>query len=180
MNVLGQQVLDSAECASAGDIYAKMLGWQRILEDLRQTDKALQAEYEKIDAKIKNECDKIGKDIAIYLDVSGSRYIASELGAALQKEGCGCSIAESVGKASYVITVKAKLNLCKKADFGEVYCYTSANVSVKNAKTNKNFPVQVPEAMGAWIQGDTKKATEESFMELTENIAKELLKEIKK
>jgi len=51
---------------------------------------------------------------------------------------------------------------------------------VKNAKTKKNIPVQVPEAVGAWVQGNTKMATEDSFMKLTESIAKELLKEIKK
>jgi hypothetical protein len=117
---------------------------------------------------------------AIHLSVSGSEYIAEELGAALQKAECNCSIVQNISEADYAISVKAKPNRCGKPEYGLVYCFTNATVSVKNSKTNKNIPVQIPEASAGWPSHEPKRAVEESYRELTESIAKELSKEIRK
>ncbi|MDR1830331.1 MAG: hypothetical protein LBQ76_06120 [Candidatus Fibromonas sp.] len=117
---------------------------------------------------------------AIYLDISGSEYLAEKLGAVMQEKGCNCFIAENADEANYTITVNAKLNRCNQADFGEVYCFANANVSMRNPKTKKNISVEIPEAKGAWVNGNSEKATEESFKELAANIAQKLVKEMEK
>jgi len=66
LNAFEQQAVNSAKCTGVEEIYAKMRGWQRILEILNQMNKAQQEEYERIDAKIKKECDEMGK--GIFLD----------------------------------------------------------------------------------------------------------------
>jgi len=76
--------------------------------------------------------------------------------------------------------VKAKFSRCNKADFEQVYCWANASVSVFNSKTKKNISLKIPEAKGGWTEGNTEKATEESFKNLTENIAQQLIKEMEK
>jgi len=116
----------------------------------------------------------------IYLDVSGSKYVTDELPAMLQEKGCNCSIAENASEADYAITAKARLSRCNKAAHGQVYCWTNASVSVFNSKTKKKATVKIPEAKGGWTEGDAEKAKEESFKNLTENLAQQLLKEMEK
>jgi len=118
--------------------------------------------------------------IAIHLNISGSEYLTDKLAAVMQEKGCNCSIAANANEADYAITIKAKLSRCNKADFGEVYCYANANVSVINSKTKKNISIEIPEAKGTWSNGNSEKATEESFKELAANIAKKLVKDIEK
>ena len=117
---------------------------------------------------------------AIYLDINGSEYLTEKLGAVMQEKGCNCSITENADEADYTITVNAKLNRCNQADFGEVYCFANANISMRNSKTKKNISVEVSEAKGAWVNGNSEKATEESFKELAANIAQKLVKEMEK
>jgi len=116
----------------------------------------------------------------IYLEVSGSEYVANELSAVLQEKGCNCSVAETAAEADYAITVKATLSRCNKAANEQVYCWANATVSVFNSKTKKKTSVKIPEAKGGWTEGNTEKATEESFKNLTENLAQQLLKEMEK
>jgi len=116
----------------------------------------------------------------IYLNVSGSEYVRDELPAVLQEKGCNCSIAETEAEADYAITVKAILSRCNKAANEQVYCWANATVSVFNSKTKKKSSIKIPEAKGGWTDGDTEKATEESFKSLTENLAQQLLKEMEK
>jgi len=116
----------------------------------------------------------------IYLYMTGSEYVAEELPAMMQEKGCNCSISEKETEADYVITVKAKFSRCNKADFEQVYCWANASVSVFNSKTKKNISLKIPEAKGGWTEGNTEKATEESFKNLTENIAQQLIKEMEK
>jgi len=117
---------------------------------------------------------------SIYLNVSGSEYVRDELPAVLQEKGCNCSIAETEAEADYAITVKTILSRCNKAANEQVYCWANATVSVFNSKTKKKASVKIPEAKGGWTEGDTEKATEESFKSLTENLAQQLLKEMEK
>ena len=117
---------------------------------------------------------------SIYLSVSGSEYVAGELPAIMQEKGCNCSISETAAEADYAITVKAKFNRCNKADFEQVYCWANASVSVFNSKTKKNISLKIPQAKGGWTEGNTEKATEESFKNLTENLAQQLIKEMEK
>jgi hypothetical protein len=116
----------------------------------------------------------------IYLYMTGSEYVAEELPAMMQEKGCNCSITERETEADYVITVKAKFSRCNKADFEQVYCWANASVSMFNSKTKKNISIKIPEAKGGWTEGNTEKATEESFKSLTENIAQQLIKEMEK
>ncbi len=169
-------------CENINDLYHKRIkGRERILERLGQMDKAKQKEYDDLYEKIKKECDEIGKGITIYLDVSGSEYVAEELGAVLQENGCNCSIAENSGAADYTITVKAKLNYCNPPNnFEQVFCFASANVSIRNAITKKDIPVKIPEMNGGWTNGNTERAKRETFKRLTESIASKLVKEIEK
>jgi len=118
--------------------------------------------------------------VGIYLNVSGSEYVRDELPAVLQEKGCNCSITETEAEADYAITVKAILSRCNKAAYEQVYCWANATVSVFNSKTKKKASVKIPEAKGGWTEGDTAKATEESFKNLTENLAQQLLKEMEK
>jgi len=117
---------------------------------------------------------------SIYLNVSGSEYVRDELPAMMQEKGCNCSIAETEAEADYAITVKALLSRCNKAANEQVYCWANATVSVFNSKTKKKTNVKIPEAKGGWTEGDTAKATEESFKVLTENLAQQILKEMDK
>ncbi len=117
---------------------------------------------------------------SIYLNISGSEYVANELAAVMQEKGCNCSVAETEEEADYAITVKATLSRCSKAANEQVYCYANATVSVFNSKTQKNISLKIPEAKGGWTEGNTEKATEESFKNLTENLAQQLIKEMEK
>jgi len=117
---------------------------------------------------------------SIYLNVSGSEYVAGELPAIMQEKGCNCSISEKETEADYTITVKAKFSRCNKADFEQVYCWANASVSIFNSKTKKNISIKIPEAKGGWTEGNFEKATEESFKNLTENLAQQLIKEMEK
>jgi hypothetical protein len=51
-----EQRAGEESCKSAGEIYLKTLGWQRVAEHLGQMDKALQKEYDRTYAKIEKEC----------------------------------------------------------------------------------------------------------------------------
>jgi len=116
---------------------------------------------------------------SVYLDISGDNGLEN-LGAEMQEKGCNCSIAETKEDADYAITVKTKLSRCNKADFGQVYCWANASVSVFNSKTKKSANLKIPEAKGGWTEGNTEKATEESFKNLTENLVQQLIKEMEK
>jgi len=91
LSAFGQQPLDLAKCAAAGKIYAKVLGWQGVLEELGQTDASLQREYEKIDSKIKNDCRQAAQEkpaVAVYMagdEPQGAEGVHKVMGGELAK-----------------------------------------------------------------------------------------------
>ena len=163
-------------------IYKTLKDLESVLKFLGYMDYALQKKYEADYSKAEKEYEAFAEQSgrAVHLAVSGSEYVAEELGAALQKADCNCSIVGSISEADYAVSVKAKLNRCGKPEYGITYCFANATVTVKNSKTDKNIPVQIPEASGGWPSHEPKRAIEEAFKELTESIAQELSKEIKR
>jgi len=161
------------------DSLLKVSYWENLLQAVSSGATAHSRSAE-ILQKINTTKIALENSTGIYLYMSGSEYVAEELPAMMQEKGCNCSISEKETEADYVITVKAKLSRCNKADFEQVYCWANANVSVFNSKTKKNINLKIPEAKGSWTEGNTEKATEESFKKLTENIAQQLIKEIEK
>jgi len=163
----------------AEDSLSKVGYWEDLLKTVTNA-----AAYSKRSVELRQKINaaKIALEngTAIYLDISGSDYLTEKLGAVMQEKGCNCFVAENADEAHYTITVNAKLSHCNRADFEEVYCFANANVSMKNSKTKKNISVEVPEAKGAWVNGNSEKAIEESFKELAANIAQKLVKEIEK
>jgi hypothetical protein len=161
------------------DSLLKVSYWENLLQAVGSSTTAHKRSAE-ILQKINTAKIALENSTGIYLYMSGSEYVAEELPAMMQEKGCNCSISEKETEADYTITVKAKLSRCNKADFGQVYCWTNASASLLNSKTKKNISLKIPEAKGSWTEGNTEKATEESFKNLTENIAQQLIKEMEK
>ena len=159
-------------------MYKTLKDLEIILKNLGQINHALQNEYESDYSEAKKKYEALVKRKAVHISVSGSEYVAEELGAALQTAGCDCTIAEKISESDYAVSVKAKLNRCGKPEHGITYCFANATVSVKNSRTNKTTPVQIPEASAGWPSHEPKRAVEEAYRELTESIAQELLKEV--
>ncbi len=146
LNIFEHQVLDSAKCVNAGYIYAKMLGWQRILEDLRQMDKAMQEEYERVDAKIKKECRQTARR-GVYLEIKGTRAktISGKLNELLSKNNCRV---EQQPKSNS-ITVKIDAEDCNQKNDGYFdHCSSCAQVDIING--SKNIPLGSMTAKGSW------------------------------
>jgi len=161
------------------DSLLKVSYWENLLQAVSSGSAAYNRAAE-ILKKINAARITLENGTGIHLNVSGSEYVAGELPAMMQEKGCNCSVAETAEEADYAITVKAKFSRCNKADFGQVYCWANASASVFNSKTKKNISVKIPEAKGGWTEGNTEKATEESFKNLTENLAQQLIKEMEK
>jgi len=161
------------------DSLLKMSYWENLLQTVG-SGTATYSRSAEILQKINTAKILLENGTSIYLNVSGSEYVAEELPAIMQEKGCNCSTTGTAEEADYVITVKAKFSRCNKADFGQVYCWANASASVFNSRAKKNISVKIPEAKGGWTEGNTKKATEESFKTLTENLAQQLIKEMEK
>jgi len=164
LNAFEHQVLDSAKCANAGDIYAKMLGWQRILEDLRQMDKSLQAEYEKIDVKIKNDCHQTTRR-GVYVDIKGTRAktISDKLNELLSNNNCRV---EQKPKSN-AITLKIDAKDCNQKHDGYFdHCSSCANADIING--NNKIPLGSITAKGSWDGKETacEKAAEKIAPEI--------------
>jgi hypothetical protein len=123
---------------------------------------------------------------AIYLEVSGiedADYLAERLGAQMQEKQCNCAIAKTKEEADYVVKIKARLGTCienKLNNFGEIYCYANASVSVDNLKYKKPLDVKIPEAKGGWGNRYREKATDEAIKELTNSLAEKIIQSINK
>ena len=131
--------------------------------------------------KVNNVKMQLQNSTAIYLDISGNeRYsdMDEQLGTQMQEKGCNCTIAETIDKADYLVTVKTKLNNCIQNNNGMVYCYANANATVNNFKYKKPVNVKIPQAKGGWINGNKDKATEEAFKELTNSLAEKIVQTI--
>lgn len=117
---------------------------------------------------------------AIYLDISGSsNYDFNEqLGAQMQNMKCNCTITAERENADYLVAVNIKLSPCSKNDYGEVYCYANATVTVDNPKYKKPVNVKIPEAKGGWTNGNTDRATEEAFKSITNSLAEKIVQTI--
>jgi len=161
------------------DSLLKVSYWENFLQTVSSGATAYSRSAE-ILQKINTARIALENSTGIHLNVSGSEYVAEELPAVMQEKGCNCSITETAAEADYAITVKAKLSRCNKADFEQIYCWANASVSVFNSKTKKNISIKIPEAKGGWTEGNFEKATEESFKNLTENLAQQLIKEMEK
>jgi len=161
------------------DSLLKVSYWENLLQAV-SSGATTHSRSTEILQKINTSKIALENSTGVYLYMTGNEYVAEELPAMMQEKGCNCSIAEKETEADYVITVKAKFSRCNKADFEQVYCWANASVSVFNSKTKKNTSLKIPEAKGGWTEGNTEKATEESFKNLTENIAQQLIKEMEK
>ncbi len=164
LNIFEHQVLDSAKCAGAGNTYAKMLGWQRILEDLRQMDKALQKEYEKIDAKIKKDCHQTARR-GIYLEIKGTRaeIISDKLNELLSSSNCRV---EQQPKSN-AITLNIDAKDCNQKNDGYFdHCSSCAKVDITNG--NSKIPLGSITAKGSWEGKETacEKAAEKVAPEI--------------
>jgi tetratricopeptide (TPR) repeat protein len=90
-----QQKADEDICDNTEEIYAKTLGWQGIVEGLRQSN-PWQNEYKEAYGKIENECAKIARkrNVAVYMagkEPAGTKGVhkifGSELAKAIAKSG---------------------------------------------------------------------------------------------
>jgi len=146
LNAFEHQLPDSAKCANAGNIYAKMLGWQRILEDLRQMDKALQKKYEKIDGKIKKDCHQTTRK-GVYVEIKGTRAetISDKLNELLSNNNCRV---EQEPKSN-AITLKIDAKDCNQKNDGYFdHCSSCAKVDIINGNTK--IPLGNITAKGSW------------------------------
>jgi hypothetical protein len=123
---------------------------------------------------------------SIYLDVSGAEdpeYLVEKLSAQMQEKQCNCTIAENTSEADYVVKIRVRLGNCienKLNEFGQIYCYANANVSVNNLKYKKPLDVKIPEAKGGWGNRNKEKATDEAIKELTNSLAEKIIQTINK
>jgi len=123
---------------------------------------------------------------SIYLNVSGiedSEGFAERLGAQMQEKQCNCAISENANNVDYVVKVKVKLGNCienRLNDFGQIYCYANANVSVNNLKYKKPLDIKIPEAKGGWGNRNREKATDEAIKDLISNLAEKIIQSINK
>ncbi|MCL2284119.1 MAG: hypothetical protein FWC26_12455 [Fibromonadales bacterium] len=163
---------------TAEDSLSKAGYWENLLQAV--TGATTHDRSAEILKKINSAKMNLENGTSLYLKISGSEQVADNLAAVLEEKGCDCSAAESEAEADYVITVKAKLSRCQQAQHEEVYCYTNANVVVRNSKTKKDVSVKISEEKDGWTNGNSEKATEESFKKLTGQIAQKLIKEIEK
>jgi hypothetical protein len=123
---------------------------------------------------------------SVYLDISGisdTEFFAERLGAQMQERQCNCAISENASNADYNVKIRVKLGSCienKLNNFGEIYCYASANVSVNNLKYKKPLDVKIPDAKGGWGNRNKEKATDEAIKELTNSLAEKIIQSINK
>jgi len=163
LNAFKQQTVDSAKCAGTKDIYAKMRRWQGILEHLRQMDKALQEEYEKIYAKIEKECDEMGKGIFLKFDDKTSELSRKFAKAFVSKSNISF---KQNGKCTggLEMFVKAKDNGCEKK---RISFDCSIDVSLKgtNCSNGEGFSL-TGIIKGRALNGDEEKARQQMMVRL--------------
>ena len=182
---LSEQLSESGKKKSAlnkiaviEDSLARVNYWENLLQAVMgATSHNRSAEMQK---KINTAKIELENGTAVYLNISGSEYVANELAGTLQEQGCNCSIAESVDEADYSVTVNAKLSRCNNATVEELYCYANATVKLLNTKIKKTISVKIPEVKGGSANNNKEKATEKAFKKLTDGISQQLVKEITK
>jgi hypothetical protein len=172
LKVFMLQGVDEENCENAREIYAKTLGWQRIVENLRQTNKNLQKEYEHFNAKIESDCARRG----VYLEVKGARaeIIKDKLNELLSLSNC--HIEQKPKSGTFSIKIDAKdCNIRNDGTFD--YCSACANVEIMSGR-NK-IPLGSITAKAGWNGKSMacEKAAEEAAPEIWGKV-KDRIKEV--
>jgi hypothetical protein len=130
LKVFMQQGLDEDNCEIAREIYAKKLGWQGIVEGLRQSD-IWKKEYEEVYAKIESGCAKIAR--GVYLDVNGAREKTIRNGLNKLLSDNNCHVEQKPKSGTFTIKIDAKDDI-RNNDGRTDYCRISAEVEIINGK----------------------------------------------
>jgi hypothetical protein len=141
LKVLAQQkAIDEKSCSNTREIFAKMLGWQRIAEHLKQLN-VWQKEYEKTYMEIEKKCLELESSVFVF--VTGSENIqnkATEIiipGIQTMLSENNITVAEKQEGASHVLNIDAKV--CNaKSDERFYYANACVKVTLTNVRTGKN------------------------------------------
>jgi hypothetical protein len=132
-----QERIDEKNCSSARGIYTQMLGWEKIIKDLKQQN-PLQKEYEKTYTEIEKECAQMGKGIFLKINNEGdelSRVFRRALESKIyfKKDG-KCT------RGIEVLQIKAEDRGCKSASFGlGVVCTIDVSMKYRNCSNGEEF-----------------------------------------
>ena len=131
--------------------------------------------------KLNNAKKSLEHGTSVNLDVSGIAdvdYFKERLGAQMQEKQCNCTIAQSAKEADYDVKIRVKIGNCienNTNNYGQVYCYAGATVTVNNQKFQKPLDVKIPEAKGGWGNRNKEKATEQATKDLINSLAEKII-----
>jgi hypothetical protein len=170
------QKINGETCKNTVEIYKQIRIWEGIVENLEQTNKALQKEYNDFYEKIKKECERIGK--GIYIE-SNSNYFEDKIGSVLAENGC--AIAEEIGDANLNLVLNAEeCDVRTDNVMKTIYCSACVKINLLNNKTGKSMYKDdfIGPKVG-WIDKNNacKKAFEKAIPELWKKIKGEVKKE---